>query len=288
METIMLRILTFNAGLLKLKLFGRTLVEPAPYVDERFPYLAPALLSSGADIIALQEVYDRKHQARLADDLKAAYPHHAVSPIRPWRPLGAALMLLSKFPIAETQFIMFKDVPPDERLFVDKGMIVATVDAGSFGPIVISNSHHTSGGMLHHPEGAYTSRARSRQYRQLFDVLDRDASADRFAVGDFNCGPEALPKNYQELLSSGYTDAWAACHNASAPTWDPKNELNAHGPHRLTSAQRMDHILFRAGARRSITVKDVKIIFNDPCVSVSGGRKVTISDHYGLAADLER
>jgi endonuclease/exonuclease/phosphatase family metal-dependent hydrolase len=284
----MLRILTYNAGLLRVKLFGRTLVEPAPYVDERFPYLAPALLSSGADIIALQEVYDRKHQSRLVNDLAAAYPYHVVSPIHPWRPLGAALMLFSKFPITETQFIMFNDVPPDERLFVDKGMILATVRAGSFGPIRISNSHHTSGGMLHHPEGAYTSRARSLQYRQLFEVLDRDASADRFAVGDFNCGPEALPENYRELLSFGYTDAWDACRKASAPTWDPKNELNAHGPHRLTSAQRMDHILFRAGARRPITVKNARIVFNDPCVNLSGGRKVTISDHYGLTADLER
>ena len=288
MKASMLRILTYNAGFLKVKLFGCTLVEPAPYVNERFLCLAPALLSSGADIIALQEVYDRDQQAQLVKDLASAYPHHAVSPTRPFRPLGAALMLFSKFPLMDIEYILFKKFPLDERIFVDKGMIVATIEAGAFGPVRIANTHCTSGGALHHPERSYTSRARNRQYRQIFDTLDRDRGMMRLAVGDFNAGPVVLPENYRELLSRGYTDVWAACHGeASAPTWDPKNELNAHGPHRLTSAQRMDHILFHDGADSAIKVRNAQIVLSEPCVDVPAG-KVTISDHYALMAELEK
>jgi endonuclease/exonuclease/phosphatase family metal-dependent hydrolase len=179
-------------------------------------------------------------------------------------------------------------MPLDERIFVDKGMVVATIDAGAFGPMRIANTHCTSGGALHHPEGSFTSHARNRQYRQIFDTLDRDGGMTRLAIGDFNADPVVLPENYRELLSRGYTDAWAACHgNMSAPTWDPKNELNAHGPHQLTSAQRMDHILFRDGADGTIKVKNAQIVLSDRCVEVPAG-KVTISDHYGLMAELEK
>jgi len=288
MRASMLRILTYNAGFLKVKLFGLTLVEPAPYVDERFRYLAPALLSTGADIIALQEVYDRDQQAQLIKDLAGIYPHQAVSPTRFFRPLGAALMLFSKFPLMDVEYILFKRFPLDERIFVDKGMIVATIEAGAFGPVRIANTHCTSGGALHHPEGYYTSRARNRQYRQIFDTLDRDRGMMRLAIGDFNAGPVVLPENYRELLSRGYTDVWVACHNdASAPTWDPKNELNAHGPHRSTSAQRMDHVLFHDGTGGAIKVKNAQIVLSKPCVDVPTG-KVTISDHYGLMTELEK
>jgi len=287
MRASMLRILTYNAGFLKVKLFGLTLVEPAPYVNERFLSLAPALLSTGADIIALQEVYDRDQQAQLVKDLAGVYPHCAVSPTRPFRPLGAALMLFSKFPLMDVEYILFKRLSLDERIFVDKGMIVATIEAGAFGALRIANTHCTSGGALHHPEGSYTSRARNRQYRQIFDTLDRDRAVMRLAVGDFNAGPIVLPGNYRELLSRGYTDVWVARHNdASAPTWDPKNELNAHGPHRLTSAQRMDHILFHDGENRPTKVKNAQIVLSEPCVEVPAG-KVTISDHYALMAELE-
>ena len=284
----MLKILTYNIGLLRINFFGRTVVEPAPYVDERYAHLAPALLASGADIIALQEIYDRNQQARLRRDLSGVYPYCEFSPTRLGRPLGAALMIFSKFPITEARHILFKDVPFDERIFVDKGMIVTTIDAGAFGTIRLANTHCTSGGAIHHPEGAFASRARTKQYRQVFETLDRDPSMARLAVGDFNAGPEILPKNYGELLSAGYTDAWADCRgSANDPTWDPKNELSAHGPHRKTSAQQLDHILFKSGARNSIKVKNAQIVVLDKCVIVPGGGKVTISDHYGLMVELE-
>jgi endonuclease/exonuclease/phosphatase family metal-dependent hydrolase len=283
----MLKILTYNVGLLRIKFFGRTVVEPAPYVDERYAHLAAALLASGADIIALQEIYDRGQQARLAHDLSDVYPYCEFSPTRPGRRLGAALMIFSKYLITDAEHILFHDVPFDERLFVDKGMIIATIKAGAFGTIRLANTHCTSGGAIHNPEGNFTNHARSKQYRQIFDTLNRDHSLTRFAIGDFNAGPEAAKENYHELQTHGYVSAWNACHQLSAPTWDPKNELNAHGPHRATSAQRMDHILFRDGENFQTKVKNAQIVLSEPCVTVPSG-KVTISDHYGLMTELEK
>lgn len=283
-----LKLLTYNAGLFRIKLFGRQLIEPAPYVEERFAQLAPALLASDADIIALQEVYDPAHQARLANNLRAAYPYQAAWTESRWRRLRSGLMLFSKYPITGAVGHRFHKLPWDEGLFVEKGMLVATVDAGALGRICLANCHHTSGGALWNPEGWYTDRARRHQYRQLFETIDRSEHGQRIALGDFNCGPEATDGNYQELLARGYADAWAACHgNRSEPTWDPANPLNAAGPHRKTSAQRLDHILLNNGLLRSVKVTGARIALNEPRVVTPGGGLVTLSDHYGLAVDLE-
>ena len=282
-----LKILTFNAGLLKIKLFGRTLVEPALFTDERFPYLSPALMGSGADLICLQEVYEKKHQARLISDLAPLYPFNVCAPSGRLGRLGPDLMMFSKYPIVASRVVLYRHLPPDERLCVDKGFIVAKVNAGPFGEICVTNTHNTSGGVVWHPEGRVTNRARHLQYRQLFKTIGLEQTDKRLAIGDFNCGPEATDKNYRELLAYGYADAWDQCHAASVPTWDPANVLNASGPHRHTSAQRMDHVLLNNDYLKNVRVVSAKIVFNEPLVALPDGRKVTLSDHYGFAAELQ-
>jgi len=283
-----LKILTYNAGLFRIRVFGRTLVAPAPHIEERFAALAPALLSSGADIIALQEVYDLEHRVSLIASLERAYPYRAAWPERRWGRMCSGLMLFSKYPIAAAQPHSFRDLPFDERLAVEKGMLSAEIDVGRFGRIGVTNCHHTSGGALWDPEGRLADRLRSRQYRQLFAMLSSTAPTRHLAIGDFNAGPEASGENYRELIASGYADAWAERHGSrSEPTWDPANPLNAKGPHRATSAQRLDHVLLSPGLAQAARVAGAKIVFEQPCVELSGHPPVTVSDHYGLMVELE-
>jgi hypothetical protein len=58
-----LRALMYNCGLFRLKLFGfgPLLFANPPFADERFTHLAKALLDSNADVIALQEIYEKGH-----------------------------------------------------------------------------------------------------------------------------------------------------------------------------------------------------------------------------------
>ena len=49
-----LSLLTLNCGLLKIGLFGRPILQPAPFIDERLAALPAALRGVDADIIALQ------------------------------------------------------------------------------------------------------------------------------------------------------------------------------------------------------------------------------------------
>jgi endonuclease/exonuclease/phosphatase family metal-dependent hydrolase len=282
-----LKLLTYNAGLFRFRLFGRSFFVPAPHIEERFAALAPALLSSGADIIALQEVYDPEHRVGLIAALEPAYPYRAVWPERSWGRMHSGLMLFSKYPIITARPHWFRDIPLDERLAVEKGMLIAEIEAKPFGHISVANCHHTSGGALWDPEGHFTDGYRRRQYRQLFDALDAGASIRRLAMGDFNSGPEVAGGSFQELGASGYADAWAEKNGSqSMPTWEPSNSLNSAGPHRKFSAQRLDHILLSPELAANSIVADARIIFSDPAVQVPGRGSFTLSDHYGLFVEL--
>ncbi len=283
-----LKFLTYNAGLFRLKLFGRHLYAPAPFVEERFAELAPAILSCDADIVALQEVYDAEHQMALSESLGMAYPFQSSWTERRYGRLGSGLMLFSRYPILDSHGHHFEDMPFDERLFVEKGIMIALIDAGAFGHLAVANCHHTSGGAVWDPEGSFTDQTRRRQYRQLFETLKNARTEKRVALGDFNSGPEATGGSYRELVSNGYADAWALCHGEkSVPTWNPENPLNAGGPHRKYAAQRLDHVLANGSFLDSALPVSARIVFSDPAVSVPGKGKVSISDHCGVAVDFE-
>lgn len=282
-----LKLLTYNAGLFRISLFGKSLFAPAPFVEERFAELAPALLSCDADIVALQEVFDDEHQQHLSKTLAAAYPFQSSWTQRRYGRMHSGLMIFSKYPIVSSGGRRFRHVPWDEDIFVEKGMLFATIDAGPFGRLALANCHHTSGGAIRNPEGAFTDDARRRQYQDLFVSLGSVPVEKRLALGDFNSGPEATDTSYRELVSGGYADAWAICHGReSAPTWHPGNPLNARGPHRKYAAQRLDHILANDTFLRESPPVDARVVFSELSVEVPGGL-VSISDHYGLAVEFE-
>lgn len=288
MENQRLRVLTYNAGLFRIKAFGRMLFAPAPFVEERFAELAPALLSCDADILALQEVFDAEHQRLLSEALRAAYPYQDAWTESRRGKMRSGLMFFSRYPILETRGMRFRNVPWDERLFVEKGIMLSTVDAGPFGLLSIANSHHTSGGAIWDPEGIFTDAVRSRQFRQLFRALDSSPARKRIALGDFNSGPEATRRSYGELLSAGYADTWAICHGEkSEPTWSPHNPLNSRGPHRKYAAQRLDHVLANDSFLSASPPVGARIVLAEPAVSVPGKGRFSISDHYGLSVDFE-
>jgi endonuclease/exonuclease/phosphatase family metal-dependent hydrolase len=283
-----LKLLTYNAGLFRVRFFGHSVFAPAPHIEERFAALPAALRSSGADIIALQEVYDAEHQSALVAAMAPDYPYSAVWSKRRFGRMCSGLMLFSKYPIASFEPHHFRDLPWDESFFVHKGILIAEIEAKAFGRICVANCHHTSGGALWNPEGRFAERIRSRQYQQLFSVLEATSADKRLAMGDFNCGPEATSGSYRELVANGYIDAWAEKNSGSScPTWDSSNPLNAGGPHRKSLSQRLDHVLMNPVLAASFKVAEARIVLHEPAVEVPGAGRFTISDHYGLLVELE-
>lgn len=280
-----MRVLTYNVGLLDLRLFGHSLVKPADFIEERFASLAPALLGLDADIIALQELYESTHKRALCAAMSTVYPYVAVSPLRGPSLVPASLVTLSRWPIIESRFFRFRHMPVAERLVDNKGYLVAVVQ-GPHGPMTTVNVHTTAGG-ARHPEALASDHIRARQLDELLAQVCE--SGPLVLTGDFNCGSVSVT-NYRQILEAGYVDVWTQLHSdAAGHTWDPVSVLNHGGTHTRWGcpAQRIDLVLLNSGARARWRPLNCEVVLNRPCIPTRSQHLVTLSDHYGVLATLE-
>lgn len=284
-----MRLLTYNCGLLKLG-FGPLHAQPAPFVDQRFAALAPALDCLAADVVVLQEIYSSAQRHALAAALIHRYPYVAGLGGRSAKLIGHGLLVLSATPLLNCAFTAFRRVLLSERLVAEKGFLRLEVQSPSTSPegpalFDLFNVYTSSGG-LGHPESAHATAVRAAQVEQ---VCAAALGAERPVVvaGDLNAGPEASASVYRKFAAAGYCDTFDLVSADRKPevamTWEPNNSLNSRGPHRSSPPQRIDHIFVVAAA--AVQVTDWRLALNQPIVPVAGGQ-VTLSDHYGVLADL--
>lgn len=276
-------VVTLNAGLLR-RCAG--LLQPTPYVEERFKALAPALIAAGADTIAIQEMYERRHWLRLRQQLAHVYPYAAWGGWRPWPLISSGLAVFSRSPVTH-RFVPFRHAPIDERVATRKGVLVAVTEDEP--RIAFLNAHTTAGGILGHPEHRRIERIRAQQIAELLQVAAGTNAPLKIILGDLNAGPGVSDANYRAFEQAGWVDAYSVLSTtAGEVTWDPGNPLNSSGPHRACPPQRIDHVFVRGVDLEHGILSPVSsdVLFRAPCVSV-GGTAVTVSDHYGLRVCLE-
>lgn len=284
-HALTLRFLTFNVGLLDLKVFGYSLVKPAGWIAERFAALAPSILGLDPDVVTLQEVYARGHKRGLAAELAHRYPYAACSPMRGPGVAPASLVTLAKWPLDDLGFHRFRAMPIAERLFDNKGFMLSKVRS-PVGEILVANVHTTAGGTKH-PEHPATEAIRGRQLDQLLARSRSDGPV--VLAGDFNCG-SVSQANYRQMLGAGFCDLWG-CANPGDDgwTWDPASVLNAGGTHTRWGcpAQRIDLIMLNGPAAQRWRATACRRVFTEQNVPVGCDKSVTLSDHYGLLAEFE-
>ncbi|CDI84241.1 endonuclease/exonuclease/phosphatase domain-containing protein, putative [Eimeria praecox] len=205
-------LLSFNAGLLEYKLCGLRVYQNPPFTQRRLHHIPAALLSTGADIICLQEVYGDNHADFIIESTRHKLPFVGRRTSGGRFSLHNGLMVLSKYPILHTQFHKFEDVTYIERCFASKGMLEVAVDVPSIGVIAIFNIHLASGAV--DPESRYVEDVRAAEIRQLLKACD--AAADRghvpLVIGDLNAAPHLCASNYKCFVERGWRDCWLHVH----------------------------------------------------------------------------
>lgn len=205
-------LLSFNAGLLEYKLCGLRVYQNPPFTQRRLHHIPAALLSTGADIICLQEVYGDNHADFIVESTRHKLPFVGRRTSGGRFSLHNGLMVLSKYPIVHTQFHKFEDVTYIERCFASKGMLEVAVDVPSIGVIAIFNIHLASGAV--DPESRYVEDVRAAEIRQLLKACD--AAADRghvpLVIGDLNAAPHLCASNYKCFVERGWRDCWLHVH----------------------------------------------------------------------------
>jgi endonuclease/exonuclease/phosphatase family metal-dependent hydrolase len=282
------RVLTINLGLLGFGLNSRWRVPVDSHLKERLA-AAPLLLSSQqADVIALQEVYSPADRELLASAMAAQHPYSAGSP-RTRLLVGNGLMLLSRFPILRSEFMPVQGSPLRTLPFWRQGLLAADIELPSIGPTRLINSHIASSVPFSHA-GSTASRAnRNREITQLLSAAGGRKPV-AILVGDFNTSPEVNPENYKRIIDAGFLDAFVASNPPSRVrdefTWDSANPLNGRGRFRDAPSQRIDHVFVPNVQSPALVPKSARIVLQDRTIRTASGRKIPLSDHYGMLVTL--
>ena len=279
------KLITFNLGLLDLRVVGRTMFKPTEYIEQRAKIIPKQLLTHDADVIALQEIYDKKHIDFFVKELQKTYPFYFFkhnSQIK----LNNGLMIFSKYPFVSTKGESQSDKGPiDEWFIADRGLLSAVIKLNDEINLDIVNLHATSGGTLNSQDSDNINASRQKQLEQALTLALASNTEYQIILGDVNAGPEISNINYNYLLENDFSDAYAEYSLqkgiVAKPTWDGANPLNSMRGYTAEDTQRIDHIYLskRLGAITQLEI--VERVFDENVITIDG-KGFPLSDHYGV------
>ena len=281
-----LRILTFNLGLLGFRVPGICFVPMADHVQCRLEAAPSQLIGSGADIVALQEVYDRRHRRFLANAVKDTYPY-AYGVGDRWSMFSNGLMVLSRHPIVSGRYAPAPGFHLLERAISRKGYLCVEIDVPDIGHLRLINVHLTVSGMFFPSVERVDNERRRDEIAHLVHLAD--GSDPAILVGDFNCSPDVHADHYRHITDAGYVDAFVASgETGDGFTWDVNNALNRNGPYKNSPSQRIDHVFVPTALLKRLSPVGGILAFEVPSVAIGGTEPVTLSDHYGMMVGFSR
>lgn len=243
---------------------------PAPIgqdLDARIERIAEAI--QDYDIVLIQEAFDQRTESL---PLRAGFPyayHHKNLDL--WRQ-ASGLMVLSRFPIVDTDFMPFPGLTPPD-LLANKGVLFARVQHPQLGYVDLYNTHYQS---RQQPDAAQV-RIKSNNTTLQRLLLKHQQYYPTIIGGDFN----AVPGNpeHQDLvrrlplidtyLKTPQQDIQRILHS-----W-PSAERFARRVQR-----RIDYVFLLENALWNYQVLRSSMVLDQPW------RDYLLSDHLGVAATV--
>ncbi|MDF1720233.1 MAG: endonuclease/exonuclease/phosphatase family protein [Minwuia sp.] len=279
----MIRIATFNIGMARLHLLGRTLREGVPHQRTRLPAIAAYLARNAeqADVWLLQEAYGRD-VARLL----ARTPGFRAVAARTQGPDSGLVMLVRKgIKVSHAAALLFPAIDWVERFVARKGMHCIEISVDDQ-PFRIGNMHTSYDGRGRADVAARAPETRQRQITMALDSMERGAG-DRVLVlgGDFNAAAALEPETFGLGALRGWLDARidAETHDSSGvTTWSRQNPIiNGDDPD-----QDIDHVWVRPSSHGLTMATHHVATAHD--LMAPDGSMIPLSDHYGLAVEIRQ
>jgi len=277
-----LKILSLNLGLLNIQFCGLSFFKPTKYINKRLKYIPKEIIKANSDIVGFQEIYNKKHQEYVINELKSKYPYHFLKNGEGLK-FDSGLMLLSKYPITDTAFHPFNENSFDEKIFVNKGFLSCDIFIKDFGEINFINTHLTSGGTLQEQDSKKIIKIRDSQINQIHETVLNNNSPS-IILGDFNSGQHISTPNYQNLINNGFVDSYSKS-GLNNYTWDSKIYLNKKGTHSNSISQKIDHIFLQNNLLKNVNILSSDIIFTESVFELNGN-EIHLSDHFGIQTEL--
>ncbi len=220
MET--LRILTLNTGLLEIDLPLLRKITLIKGKSIRIQAITHVLKQGNHDIVLLQEV-GLPARRQIIENLQQEFPYHTTH--HAWRLFSSNLLILSKIPLTNTQFIPFTEQTYFESWGIQKGILCATIQWNN-DEYHIVNTHLVASGTEQRDTSKKSKHVRDQQINQIKSYITNNYTSDDHVIigGDFNMGPNTSPENYHNIMSD-FIDCMEYINDQERITWNPENPL---------------------------------------------------------------
>lgn len=264
-----LNVLTYNIQMLP-ALFG-TWVDPLDKMQHtRTAWIADYLKQQDYDVVCLQEAFDPRCVKEIVDGVAPVYPY-VVLPrygIHRWQQSNG-ILFVSRVPIKAVGNVIF---PRGERIerYAAKGctLVEGVKDGLSF---QIAGTHFQTG------DGRFRLADSKVSAEDLLKPHRRDRTP-QFFIGDFNIRKDTdASSNYAQLLKDSEMRDFPI-DDPRPYTVDPNNSWKKG----KQKPGHIDHILLDPRG----TETTVKVQHIERPVQEYLGKKIDLSDHYGVSAEI--
>lgn len=265
---------------------------------ERAHHLPDSLAKTGADVIALQEIWISKLQDSLTQKMQdLGYPFF--SSTRGNRGFlrgryGNGLLVFSKFPfIDRSELLEFSNYTYYEEYFVRKGALFLTIDLGKNKSIDLINTHFGAIRFNQKKSQFYLSdyKIHFLQTQELVNFVNKHSSnRPLILAADFNSHyglwhpeegflPDTNSENYYWLLEKLKLKE-TLVRSQNFYTFDKLNHYVAKGNFKSSPSEVVDYVWVRGDeilkASSSLVLTESHHLSGKP-----------LSDHYGILAEID-
>ncbi|HTL48626.1 MAG TPA: endonuclease/exonuclease/phosphatase family protein [Verrucomicrobiae bacterium] len=240
--------------------------ERGPWQD-RWEFALGELAALDADVIALQEVFNRAWADAVQRRLNFAELIYGDD--------AAGLVFLSRYPVSRSELRTYDTRSPSESY--RRYALHAEIQLPD-GPAAFFNTHLS---WLPHDDAV-----REAQARELMRWAGEKAGKlPAVAAGDFNSPP--VSGAIEEIRRHGFVDVFGSlCAGEPGLTWCNRNPYTLEECNRVSGAllpeRRIDYVFFKPGKARGAHPAGIKIVLDRP-----DARGVWPSDHFGVLATLD-
>jgi len=274
MKKVKLSVLNFNAmGLFNFDTLHGWLLSR--HVGKRLQTTAEILKQLDTDIIMLQEI----HTYSVLKLLRRKLSHHPYVAYKPffYGPRGG-LVIFSKFPLEEIQYINFKTRGTFfNRSFIAQiirnGILMSKIDDM---PLYLLNTYLTPNTDHDYSENNRFYRYTDAQLTQIAEIAQAIAKkkGELILAGDFNT-EKGSPLYNKFLQASKVTDVFS---KFDFPTQHQEFVPKKH------TVRRIDFIFLRNGKAKA-TIDETEHVFTDR-LPIHKGKKNYVSDHIALKTEI--
>ena len=246
------------------------------YYSQRRRIMSSEIIKAGADIVCLQEVWQKHDVIAMVEQLSEEYPYnyfHRFNSILPFSQSNG-LMFFSHYPMSNERYIPFKS------FLFKRGALVATFMINQK-PMRVACTHLTPM-MFNIPYFGDFKNEEEEQTHQVRTLLTLEPDL-HVVAGDFNSGPANPPSivayspdPYYYLRDHGFTSAIVKDHPSQC-SWCDHNTLAEVGYGNLI----IDHVFIN----NKYKWRSSQIVLDQPILVEK--KLVFPSDHFGVIVDIE-